>query len=67
MALDKKIMDFVVGSIHRERERIARVLSNSGYPIGLIEGILDESQDPNVFRHNGPDVRLDDPPTPYEP
>jgi hypothetical protein len=62
MPLDDAIIRFVVGSINRERQRIAKHLTRTGVDERIVQGILDDSDDPNVFRDNGAEVGLDDPP-----
>ena len=57
------IIQCVCGSVHRERQRIASLLIDAKCPDKLVRGILDDSQDPNIFRLNGPDVGINDPPT----
>jgi hypothetical protein len=61
MQLDDAVIRFVVGSINRERQRIAKHLTRAGVDERIVQGILDRSEDPNVFRDNGSAVRLDDP------
>lgn len=63
MPLDQSIVRFVVGSINRERQRIAKHLTEAGVNESIVRGILDQSEDPNVFRDNGPRVGIDDPVT----
>jgi hypothetical protein len=61
MPLDDAVIRFVVGAINRERQRIAKHLTLAGVDERIVQGILDRSEDPNVFRDNGPAVGLDDP------
>jgi len=61
MCLDDATIRFVVGAISRERQRIAKHLRRIGVDDRIVQGILDNSDDPNVFRDNGPSVGLDAP------
>ena len=56
MPLDDAVIRFVVGAINRERQRIAKHLRRIGVDERIVQGILDKSEDANVFRHNGPGV-----------
>ena len=59
MPLDDAVIRFVVGAINRERQRIAKHLTLAGVDERIVQGILDRSQDTEVFRGNGPEVGLD--------
>ena len=61
MPLDEAVFLFVVGAFTRERQRVAEHLTRAGVDERIVQGILDRSEDPNVFRENGPAVGLDDP------
>ncbi len=59
-------MRYTVGCIKRERERLARVFVNAKMPERIAEAILDGRMDDKVFKWNGPEVSLDQPPTSVE-
>ena len=61
MPIDEATFKFVTGSINRERQRIAKHLIKAGVNDSVVRGILDCSEDVNVFRDNGTAVTLDDP------
>jgi hypothetical protein len=61
MPLDSAIIKFVIGSLNRERQRIAKHLKRAGVDERIVEGLIDTSEDVNVFRDNGHAVGLDDP------
>jgi hypothetical protein len=63
MPLDDAVIHFVIGAFSRERQRIAKHLTRAGVDERIVHGILDRSEDPNVFRDNGAGVGLDDPVT----
>jgi hypothetical protein len=59
-------MRYTVGCIKRERERLARVFVSGNSPETIAEAILDNRMDVRVFKWNGPEVPLDEPPTSVE-
>ena len=61
MPLDDAVIRFVIGSFRRERQRIAKHLKLAGVDERIVQGILDQSEDPNVLCDNGPAVGLDNP------
>ncbi len=61
MPLDEAVFKFVTGSINRERQRIAKHLRQARVDEAIVNGLLDRSEDVNVFRDNGALVGLNDP------
>jgi hypothetical protein len=57
MARGFDLVRYVSGVVHRERERLARILPEHA------AAILDESSDDLVFKFEGPDSPLDATPT----
>jgi hypothetical protein len=56
------VMRYTAGCMKRERERLARIFVTDKTPEKLAEAILDASLDDLVFKWNGPEHTLDDPP-----
>jgi len=53
---------YPAGCIKRERERLARIFVNKKNPEEIAKAILDNSLDDKVFKWNGPETPLDEPP-----
>jgi hypothetical protein len=66
IALSDAGMRYVAGCFKRERERLARIFVNAKAPEKVAEAILDGTMDDRVFKWNGPEVPLDQPPTSVE-
>ena len=62
IAFGSATMRYPAGCIKRERERLARIFVNEGTPEEIATAILDSSLDEKVFKWNGPEVPLDEPP-----
>ncbi|HEV2969692.1 MAG TPA: hypothetical protein VGY55_06860 [Pirellulales bacterium] len=56
-------MRYTAGCIRRELERLARIFVNDNTPERTAAAILDGTMDDLVFKWNGPEVPLDQPPT----
>jgi len=56
------VMRYPAGCIKRERERLARIFVNEKTPENIAKAILDNSFDDKVFKWNGPESLLNDPP-----
>ena len=52
------VMDVVIGSIRRERERVARRLGAMEVSEAIIAAIVDQSEDMDVFNARGPSAPL---------
>ena len=55
-------MRYPAGCIKRERERLARIFVNVKTPEEMAKAIVDDSLDDKVFKWNGPETSLDEPP-----
>jgi len=58
------VVNFVMGCMKRERERIAKIFINDKSPEQVAAAIVDGSLDKKVFKWVGPGASLDDPPPP---
>ncbi len=62
LAMASGTMRYSVGCIKRERERLARIFVNVKTPEEIAKAIVDNSLDDKVFKWNGPETPLDEPP-----
>ena len=62
LARTSAAMRYPAGCIKRERERLARIFVNVKTPEEIAKAIVDNSLDDKVFKWNGPETPLDEPP-----
>ncbi len=57
-----RVIRYVAGVVRRERERQAQILRELGHP-AVAEQLVDQANDPKIFRWAGADVPMDGPTT----